>query len=314
MAHNLFLGMYTFSIKKKNTRIATRIDNNSFLELAYPKIVGNKFNKGLVQDIISLLDLKAYKNVQNTHGATLDNYKIDENNRTLDILINGGLTGIKQFIIKEDGEKEELSDEDIIGPKFFARFWLPAGSDTGYVFIQKYGSMSIKPIFDSILKDLFSNHEFSIINSTIKATTTKKRLKLFLQKAALKNITIVSNSSLNTTGAANASTVEVRLKNFNTIKNLKKTNYIDSIKDALSNHGLTIGNRTYEIKGTYEYENNGVHEERTMKIDATEETINIVPNIVVPPNCIDADNYPIFDQMIILVNSEMEQVKTEAKL
>lgn len=314
MAHNLFLGMYTFSIKKKNLRIVTRLDNNDFLEQAYLSISENKFAKGFCQDIISLTELKAYKNSQNTHGARLDKYSINQESRTLDIMIDGGLTGIKQFLINEDGEKSELSEDDIVGLKFFARFWLPSNTQTGYVFIQRYGGMSIKPIFDSILKDLLNKYDFSIVHTTIKASTTKKRLKLFLEKAALKNIIIVSNTSLNSTGAANASSVEVRLKNFNTVKKTSQKFKIENIREALSNHGFTIGDKRYEIKGTYEYSQNGVTEERTAKLDASEETINIVPNVIVPLNCIDSDNYPIFDEMVKLVNEEMEQVKIEAKL
>lgn len=306
--------MYTYSIKKKRTRIGAVLDNNEFLECAYPSLDGNKFELGFVQDIISLVDSKAYKNPQNTHGATLDKMKINATNRTLDIIIDGGLTGIKQFIIEDDGGKQELSNDDIVGLKFYARFWLPAGTKTAYVFIQKYGSMSIKPIFDSILIDLLKKYELTISNSKIKATTTKARLKQFLKNAELKNITIVSTTSINSTGAAEASSVEVKLKNFKPIRNSKQKAHMEGIKQALESHGFTIGNKVYEIKGTYEYSNNGVQEERTAKLDATEETINIVPNIVVPPNCIDIDNYPIFEKMIELVNDEMAQVRKESKI
>jgi hypothetical protein len=306
--------MYTYSIKKKRTRFGTKLDNNEFLEHAYSTIEGNKFEKGFVQDITALLDSKAYKNAQNTHGAILDKMRINPTNRTLDILIDGGLTGIKQFIIDEEGGKKELSNDDIVGLKFYARFWLPAGTKTAYVFIQKYGSMSIKPIFDSILIDLLKKYELTIFDSKIKASTTKERLKQFLRNAALKNITIVSTKSINATGAAEASSVEVKLKNYKPIRNSKKKSSMEGIKQALESHGFTIANKQYEIKGTYEYSNNGITEERTAKLDATEETINIVPNIVVPPNCIDEDNYPIFDEMINLVDTEMEQVKKESKI
>lgn len=154
----------------------------------------------------------------------------------------------------------------------------------------------------------------TIYDSKIKATTTKERLKQFLKSAALKNITIVSTTSINVTGAAEASSVEVKLKNFKPIRTSKKKANMEGIKQALESHGFTIGNKQYDIKGTYEYSNNGILEERTAKLDATEETINIVPNIVVPPNCIDLDNYPIFDEMIKLVDAEMEQVKKESKI
>lgn len=314
MAHNLFLGMYTFSIKKKNVRKKAVLDNNEFLEFAYPKVKGNKFEKGFAQDIITLLDTKAYKNIENTHGAILEDYKIDHANRTLDIMIDGGLTGIKQFIIEEDGDKSELSHKDIIGPKFYARFWLPASTSTGYVFVQKYGGMSIKPIFDSILKDLLGTYDLSISLGKIKATTTKKRLKEFLQRSALKNITIVSTESNNSTGAAEASTVEIRLNNYRILKKTKDSTSIENIKAALSNHGFTIADRKYDLKGTYEYRHNGVKEERTIMLDATEETINVIPNIILPASCIDDDNYPIFKKLIELCDAEIIQVNSESKI
>lgn len=313
MAHNLYLGMYTFSIKRKNTRNAQKIDNNDFLEKAYPEIEDNKFEKGFVQDVVSLLEEKTYKNAKNTHGAILDDKKLNSGNRTLDILIDGGITGIKQFLIDEEGKKQELSDEDIVGLKFYARFWLPAGSKTAYIFIQKYGTMSIKPIFDSIIMELLNKHDFTIFDSKLKATSTKARLKKFLTNAVLKNVTIVSNTSLNSTGSPEASVVEIKLKNFRSFKKVNEKLDLESIRHALNKHELIIGERKYEIKGTYEYSNNGVTEERTAKLDSTDETINIVPNIVVPPNCIDSDNYPIFDEMIKLTNSEIEQVKYESK-
>lgn len=314
MAHNLFLGMYTFSIKKKRARNTNFIANNDFLELAYHEIKENKFEKGFVQDILNLIDSKAYKNAQNTHGAILEKYSFDKNQRTLDLLINGGLTGIKQFLIDENGAKKELSNKDIIGPKFYVRFWLPAGTKSGYVFIQKYGGMSIKPIYDSILSDLLEKYDCSLVNSRIKATTTKKRLKEFLKRAVLKNITVVSNAGLNETGAAEASTVEVRLKNFRAIKSVKPVVDRSNIQAALKNHGFTMGDKKYDIKGIYEYTQDGVTEERTVTLDASEETINIIPNLVVPQNCIDIDNYPIFEEMKKLVDEEMNQVKVESKL
>jgi len=56
MAHNLYLGMYTFSVKRKHTKNTEIIDNNELLEACYPELDNNKFEKGFAQDLISLLD------------------------------------------------------------------------------------------------------------------------------------------------------------------------------------------------------------------------------------------------------------------
>lgn len=105
MPHNLFLAMYTFKIKKRNTSNLDLIENNDFLSNAYPE-KENAFSDGFVKDIIDFIDKKTFKNEQNTHGAILDDMKISIHQRILDILIDGGTTGIKQFIIDESGEKK----------------------------------------------------------------------------------------------------------------------------------------------------------------------------------------------------------------
>jgi hypothetical protein len=312
MTHNLFLGMYTFSIKKIHTSNSKKIEINDYLSQAYTETEDSKFGNGFVQDVISFIDQRAYKNDKNTHGGILADKSISVSERTLDLLIDGGITGIKQFIIDESGNRTVLSDEEIIGPKFFCRIWLPANTNTGYLFIQKYGSLSIKPLFDSIIKDVLKLRGFSLVTGSLKQSTTKARQKEFLKKSTLKDITIVSKNSSHNTGAADASTAEIRLKNFIPIKGKKVS--LDEVKSACENHGFTLGGRNYEIKGTYRSETNGLAQERTTVLDSSDETINIIPSIVVPAGCIDADNYPIFSKMQELVKDEMTVVKKEAKI
>lgn len=87
--HRLFLGMYTFQIKKRSTSNKNVIDINEFLSNAYPDIE-KKFTNGFVQDVIDLFDLKLFKNKDNTHGGILEEIDFSLENRTLDIIINGG--------------------------------------------------------------------------------------------------------------------------------------------------------------------------------------------------------------------------------
>jgi hypothetical protein len=174
MAHNLFLGMYSFRIKKRNTKNSEAINNNTFLSESYPD-EDNKFENGFVQDVIKVFDLGTFKNDKNTHGAILEEKEFNKNQRTIDIQINGGITGLKQYLLDESGDKSELSDKDTVGLKFFARIWFPANSKSGYIFLQKYGTLSIKPIFDAILKKVLSNNNCSLVGRKVSATTTKKR-------------------------------------------------------------------------------------------------------------------------------------------
>lgn len=311
MAHNLFLGMYSFRIKKKHTKNSEAISNNTFLSESYPD-EENKFENGFVQDIIKVFDLGTFKNDKNTHGAILEEKEFDKNYRTIDILINGGITGLKQYLLDETGEMSELSDKDTVGLKFFARIWLPANSKSGYIFLQKYGTLSIKPIFDAILKKVLSDNNCSLVGRKVDATTTKKRQKEFMKHSSLKDVVLVSKRSLFDTNSVQARQATIKLSN---IKNTSN-NTIDKkeISEALKNHGFKIGNREYEIKATYVKDDNGYKQERTVIIDDSEETVNIIPSILIPDNCINADNSPNFTQMKKLVDLEMAQVQKEAKL
>lgn len=144
------------------------------------------------------------------------------------------------------------------------------------------------------------------------ATTTEVRQKDFFKNSDIKDIVIVSKKSSHETGAADASSVTIKLKNIVTKKQNKVD--IDDVSAALKNHGFTIGGRQYDIKATYVRETKDMKEEKTVMLDSSEETINLIPNIIIPASCIDNDNYPIFIKMQEFVDREMIQVKKEAKL
>lgn len=314
MNHNLFLGMYSFRIKKKFNKNDKFIDNNDFLSIAYTE-ENNKFRDGFAQEIINLLDgknQKTFKNNKNTHGAVLENYNIKATNRTLDLLINGGITGIKQYLIDETGGKEEISDKITVGLKFYLRIWLPSNSQSGYIFIQKYGTLSIKPIVDAVIKKVLDNNSFSLVGRTVYPITTKKRQEEFMKNSSIKDVLLISNKNFNNTNSVQAKQAIIRLKNIRFTSN----NIInrDEIKKAAKKHGFSIGNRKYGMKATYVNKKGDYKEEKTVILDDSQETINIIPSILIPNKYIDKDNYPIFDKMQDLTNSEMEQIRKEAKI
>jgi hypothetical protein len=133
-----------------------------------------------------------------------------------------------------------------------------------------------------------------------------------MKHSSLKDVVLISKKSLFDTNSVQARQATIKLSR---IKNTSD-NTIDEneIKDALKQHGFKIGNRDYEIKATYINDENGYKQERTVVIDDSEETINIIPSILIPQACINADNSPNFNEMKKLVDLEMEQVKKEAKL
>ena len=313
--HKLLLGMYSFQIKKRNTSDEDLIDINNFLADAYPA-AKVKFSDGFADEVISFFDEKSFKNDKNTHGGTLDDKSIASENRYFDILIDGGITGIQQFLVDDEGNKQTISKENIVGLKFYARFWLPAAGKTAYLFIQRYDSLSIKPLFDALIEKILKNHGFITIGSGsgLKQTTTEKRMKDFLKRAVIRDVTVISKNSSHDTGVGDAQTVTIKLKNISINKKDKKVTR-DVVDAALKNHGFTLGNRHYEMTATYESRfDNKKDEEKTVKLDTSIDSIKVIPNIIIPPSCVDADGYPIFDKMKEFVDNEITQIRLEAKM
>jgi len=308
MAHKLYLGMFQFQIKKRNDRTSAPVQINDFLSKAYPDEEGNKFGNGFIQDIINLLDEKIYKNKDDTHGATLEHKHLSSNKRIFDLMLDGGITGIKQFIIdSETGKKTEIKKEDITGMKFFARIWMPSASKAGYIFIQSCGTLTIKPIFKSILTEILNNKNYSLIANNIFAITTRKRQKEFLKRSQIKYVSLISKKNNHSTNAIEANIATLKF----TRLNIKGKPTFNEIEKAASNHGFSLNGREYEIKTTYEHID--TKEEKTVALDASDETINVIPNIIIPSFCKNSDNYPIFKEMQNLIDSEMDQIKKESK-
>lgn len=305
----MFLGMYSLRIKKKFGRNTNLISTNDFLSEAY-KDFDKKFEEGFVQDVIKMFDLKTFKNDKNTHGGILEDWSFNNNYRTLDLMINGGLTGVQQYIIDEAKNKRVVSNRDTVGLMFFARIWFPANSNSAYIFIQKYGALSIKPLYDSIIKKILDKYDFSLVGRKLHATTTKKRQKEFFNNSRLLDVVLVSKKSVFDTNSIHANKATIKLSS---IKNVKNTVEKEEIDDLLSEHGLSISNKHYDIKATYVRNTDGFNEKKTAEIDDTEETINIIPNVIVSKDCINADNSPNFKRMQTFIDNEIEQIKKEAK-
>lgn len=313
--HKLLLGMYSFQIKKRNTSNTDIIALNTFLSEAYPD-AEKKFADGFADEIVSFFDEKSFKNDKKTHGGILDDKSIASENRYFDILIDGGITGIQQFLVDNEGNKQTISEDNIVGLKFYARFWLPAAGKTAYLFIQKYDSLSIKPLFDALIQKILKNHGFITIGSGsgLRQTTTEKRMKAFLREANIRDVTVISRLSSHDTGVGDAQTVIIKLKDIE-INKKDKTVSRDVVDSALKNHGFTLGDRQYEMTATYERRvDNKKEEEKTVKLDTSSDSISLIPNIVIPASCVDEIGYPIFDKMKEFVDNEITQIRLEAKM
>lgn len=310
MAHKLFLDMYMFQIKKRFSNKQEPVNNNDYLSDAYPD-KDKKFEDGFVKDIVEIIENKVYKNKANTHGATLRQFNIINDKRYFDIMLDGGLTGIKQFIIdSESREKTNIKENDVTGMMFFARVWFPAGSNTGYVFIQRCGTLTIKSIFPSILSEILDSHGYSLMGRNIHKLTTIKRQEDFLNKSSLKYVYVIGKrGSEHDTSGLKAVPAKLRLKGTLVLKP-KLTE--EAIREEARLSGFPLeDNVSYDIRATYEH--NDTKEEKTGPIGVADDSINIVPNILIPLDCVDADNYPIYEKMRKFVDSEMNEIIRESK-
>lgn len=303
--HRLFLAMYSFKIKKRNTSNKDVIEINDFLSSSYPD-VNAKFEKGFVQDIIELFDKKLFNNKTDTMGGILERNCYNTSDRTFDIMINGGTKGLRKYLIDQNGEKRDISDNDIVGLKFFTRVWLPAQTNSGYLFIQRYQNASIKPLFDELIKEVLAKHNFILAGSRTVKTTTKKRQKEFMNRAVAKEISVIVNGSPHDTGGPNTATATIALKKLNINENSIGKKLVDK---HLRKVGIKIDG-DYNYKTKYQSEVNGYKEEKTVKED---DTFTLIPNTPIPAECIDENNHPDFKKMQLFVSNEMNQLLNEAK-
>lgn len=305
LKHRLFLAMYSFQIKKRNTSNEDVFEINDFLSSSYPDVHA-KFEKGFVQDVIELFDKKLFNNKTDTMGGILEKSCHNTAGRTFDIMLNGGTKGLKQYLIDENGEKRDISDNDIVGLKFFTRIWLPSQSNSGYLFIQRYQNASIKPLFDELIKEVLDKHNLILAARRTVKTTTKKRQQEFMSRAVAKEITVVINGSPHDTGGPNTSTATISLKKINTNKNRIGKKLVNKY---LRNAGIKITG-DYRYKTKYQSEVNGYKEEKTVKED---NTFSLIPNTPIPIECVDENNHPDFKKMQSFVSNEMNQLLKEAK-
>lgn len=317
MKHKLYLDLYSFKFRERNSKkddLDKGLSNNEFLSKAYSSVEENKFSQGFAQNIISFLDQKVYKNRDGTRGAILENKMIREADRVFDILINGGTTGLKQYIIDEEGKKEEIDKKDIVGLKFYARFWLPSGSDTGFIFLQKYGGISIKPIFDSIIVDIIEPLNLVKSAARLKATTTQKRMQEFLDSSDIKEVTLIGNNRINETGGLRASSAELRFSGTNSIRTLSPRKIREKAKKEAKKFGFILEGTEYKVKVKYVQKiNENTKQQRTVYLGEESDENKIIPNIWIPKDLINTDNSPKFKELGDFVDQEIEQLKKEAK-
>lgn len=90
-----------------------------------------------------------------------------------------------------------------------------------------------------------------------------------------------------------------------------------SIQDfARNHHGICLDetNNVYRYTITYKTQNErGDFEERTVPLEVDLGDIKLIPNIVIPPTCINEDNYPDFEMMRKFCDAEIRQILEEVQ-
>ena len=309
MSHKLNLGMYSFRIKISHQSDTEVMTIGEFLENAY---------SGEEQPFVCFADdflnhlRSLYKTKDRDLGGILLDSKLDAANRKLDIFIDGGITGIKQSLISSTEERQEITPDDTVGLRFFIRFWMEQ-SNSGYIFIQSYSVLSIRKLIQEILYKTLKDRGFSIVQKHIQKTTTRKRMKEFLEDSVPIAITLINKTSDFDPTRTKTSSARLELRgNLPSITDMTK----DGIQQyARCRHGIILEEQNiYRYKVTYRTQDErGDMEERTIPLETDLGDIKLIPNIVVPQECIDKDNYPIFEEMQIFCDNEIKQILREIK-
>lgn len=307
--HKLNLSMFSFHIKRKRSQDSETILIDEFLDNSYPES-GNPFNAFAASFVTSLSTL--YKTSDNTLGAVINWHEIDASNRLLDITIDGGTTGIKQLLIysnPREGSKM-INTEDTVTLPFFVRFWMPS-TRTGYIFLQSYTDSTIRRLILSVLKDVLTRTNYCLVQQRINKTTTRSRMQQFLDRSVPIAISIINKPSEYDPIRLSSSSATLTIKgDLPSADQLTPSN----IKNfASETHGINLSeDGNYQYKITYQITNErGDKEERTIALEADLGDIKVIPNIIIPEECINEDNHPIKEELQRICNEEIEQICSE---
>lgn len=211
--HKLYLGLYSFQIRKKTNKIRERniLDIDNFLDSIKDTQNNTSGFTVFFKEVVKFFNHRAIKTKDNTQGGALVESVCSSDKRTIDLLVNGGNTGILQYIIDEEGNTETIEPEKIVGLKFYFRIWLPAGGKTGYVFIQHYNTLRITKLAEHLITSTLKSYNLRIDSNSLKSTTTEARRKLFMESSSLKHITVISKKSIHEVSSGNAKDVSIKL-------------------------------------------------------------------------------------------------------
>lgn len=308
--HNLNLSLFSFEIKRIRSSNSDQLEMDEFLSSAYP---GTDSFRTFSERILNAL-LTPYINRNRTLGAIQAGWhNIDVSRRILDITLDGGITGIRQSLIGSGSEpsRQTINTLDIVALRYFVRIWMPSLSCSGYIFLQSYTSYTIKPLIQDVLLSELRQTGHNLIGERINRTTTRQRIEEFIARGVPIALSIINKPSVYDISVPSTTSATITLKGgIPSIPDLTR----DSIKDlARERFGITLSEEdySYQYKVKYQITNDRGEKEQKECLLEAQDGARLIPNIIIPEDCIDSDNYPITSRMQQLCDDEINQINSE---
>ncbi|KGO02384.1 hypothetical protein HQ42_07300 [Porphyromonas gulae] len=259
----------------------------------------------MVELFIKQIDNKIYK--KKGLGGILFDKKVRSSERIFDFMLDGGTTGFIQSLIKPSGTKDVIDKDAVVGPKFFVRLWMPH-ADYGFLFIQSYSTLSIKPIIEELLDETLRHLDCQLLKKPIVRTTTQERINQFLGTATVVSITIFAPSSPHSTKVGEIKDAAIRI----TGASIAKTVLSQGVSALNKLFGISY-HPSKETRYQITYESEG--KERSFRTDDLIDdrgNVKIIPPIYLPQNCIDENSHPRFEELGQFVDVEMAKLKGDS--
>ncbi|WP_297176275.1 hypothetical protein [uncultured Porphyromonas sp.] len=309
--HKLNLSIFSFKIKRRQSSNGDELQIDDFLSSTYP---GPDPFSTFSERILATLSTP-YTNRNGTLGAIQAGWhNIDVSRRILDITLDGGITGIKQSLIGSGSKpsRQTIDTRDIVALRYFVRIWMPSLTSSGYIFLQSYTSYTIKPLIQDVLLSVLRQKGHTLIGDRINRTTTKQRMEEFFAKGVPIALSIINKPSEYDISVPSPTSAIITLKggNLPTTANLTE----DSIKDlARERFGITLSEEdySYQYKVKYQITNDRGEKEQKECLLEAQDGAQLIPNIIIPEDYIDSDNYPITSRMQQLCDDEINQINSE---
>ena len=311
--HKLNLSLFSFEIKRIRSSNSNQLEMDEFLSLAYP---GTDSFRTFSERILGTLSTP-YTNRNGTLGAIQAGWhNIDVSRRILDITLDGGITGITQSLIGSGSEpsRQTIDTRDIVALRYFVRIWMPSLTSSGYIFLQSYTSYTIKPLIQDVLLSELRQTGHTLIGDRINRTTTQRRIEEFFARGVPISLSIINRPSEYDTSVPSTTSAIITLKGGNLPMPANLTE--DSIKDlARERFGITLSQEdySYQYKVKYQITNDrGEKEQKECFLEA-QDGAQLIPNIIIPEDCINSNNYPIINKMQRLCDDEINQIDSESQ-